>query len=52
VLAQSSRWHHRVVFELRTRWTSNIGINSRRLFIPEHGGEWISAKVRKTRARQ
>jgi hypothetical protein len=29
----------RVIFELRTRWAPNVQINSRRLFIPEHGGE-------------
>jgi hypothetical protein len=29
----------RVVFELRTQWVPNVGINSRRLFIPEHEGE-------------
>jgi hypothetical protein len=44
-LAQSSRWHHQVVFELRTRCAQNVGINSHRLFIPKHGGEWISANV-------
>jgi hypothetical protein len=38
-----------VVLELGTWWAPNVGINSRRLFIPEHGGEWISAKVWKTR---
>jgi hypothetical protein len=37
-LARSSRWHHRVVFELRTWRAPNVEINS-----------WIGAKVRKTR---
>jgi hypothetical protein len=27
-----------VVFELATRWASNVEIKSRRLFIPEHEG--------------
>jgi hypothetical protein len=27
-----------VVFELRTQWVPNVGINSRCLFIPEHEG--------------
>jgi hypothetical protein len=35
----------RVVFKLRTWWTPNVGINSRRLFIPEHESGWKSAKL-------
>jgi hypothetical protein len=42
----------RVVFKLRTRWAQNVGLNSQGLFIPEHGGEWTSAKVQKTREGQ
>jgi hypothetical protein len=44
-LSECKRWLNllggivRVVFELRTQWMSNVGINSRRLFIPEHEGE-------------
>jgi hypothetical protein len=30
----------RVVFELETQWAPNVGVNSRGLFIPEHGGGW------------
>jgi hypothetical protein len=44
-LAQSSRWHRRVVFERRTCWVPNVMINSQRLFIPEHEGESVSVKV-------
>jgi hypothetical protein len=29
----------RIIFLLRPQWASNVGVNSRGLFIPEHEGE-------------